>query len=240
MEKISFQKVIICLAFAGYISSLNAQITGFYKIKWDHEKIAPGLIWKSSHTVLNDSIPQNINVLIVNLKKRKIAISYDPIQNRTVSKQVTGTDAIAAINGGFFDMRNGGSVYYIKTAGRIMDTDTARKWSRNSNISGAVIITAGGRVFIEKAMPNLWYDENNEYEDVLLTGPLMVKDRQKLSLPETSLVTNKHPRTAIGIRNHRKLILITIDGRTKEALTLSISMVEAQQLCGSTENPSTA
>jgi exopolysaccharide biosynthesis protein len=51
----------------------------------------------------------------------------------------------------------------------------------------------------------------------------MVKDRNKLQLPETSLVTNKHPRTAIGIRNHRRVILITLDGRTSEAFGMKIS-----------------
>jgi exopolysaccharide biosynthesis protein len=215
-------KIILFLVLTGSESSLNCQITGFGRIKWDREKIAPGLLWKSSHTILNDSVPQNINVLRVNLKKRKIAISYDPIKNTTVSKQVSGTDAIAAVNGGFFDMRNGGSVTYLKSAGRIADSDTAKKWQRNSNINGAVMITSGARVFIDRAMPNSWYDAHTEFEDVLLTGPLMVKGRNKVSLPATSLTINKHPRTAIGIRNHRRIILLTLDGRTSEAFGMSI------------------
>jgi exopolysaccharide biosynthesis protein len=212
MNKAKVFKIILFLVLTGSANSLSSQITGFGRIKWDREKIAPGLIWKSSHTLLNDSVPQNINVLRVNLKKRKIAISYDPNKNTTVSKQVSGTDAIAAVNGGFFDMRNGGSVTYLKTAGRITDTDTAKKWSRNSNINGAVMIKSGARVFIDRAMPNSWYDAHIEYEDVLLTGPLMVKDRNNVSLPSTSLTINKHPRTAIGIRNHKRVILVTLDG----------------------------
>ena len=223
MKKISLLLLIIYFTLALTVSSLNAQITGFCRIKWDHEKVAPGLVWKSSHALLNDSIPQNINVLKVNLKKRKIGISYDHLKNTAVSKQVSGTDAISAINGSFFDMKNGGSVTYIRTAGRIAETDTAKKWSRNSNINGAIMIRSGTRVFIEKAMPNSWYDAHSEYENILLTGPLMVKDRTKLSLPETSLTTNKHPRTAIGIRNHRRVILLTLDGRTSEAFGMTIS-----------------
>jgi exopolysaccharide biosynthesis protein len=223
MKKISLLLLIIYFTLALTVSSLNAQITGFCRIKWDREKVAPGLVWKSSHALLNDSIPQNINVLKVNLKKRKIGISYDHLKNTAVSKQVSGTDAISAINGSFFDMKNGGSVTYIRTAGRIAETDTAKKWSRNSNINGAIMIRSGTRVFIEKAMPNSWYDAHSEYENILLTGPLMVKDRTKLSLPETSLTTNKHPRTAIGIRNHRRVILLTLDGRTSEAFGMTIS-----------------
>jgi exopolysaccharide biosynthesis protein len=212
MNKAKVFKIILFLVLTGSANSLSSQITGFGRIKWDREKIAPGLIWKSSHTLLNDSVPQNINVLRVNLKKRKIAISYDPNKNTTVSKHVSGTDAIAAVNGGFFDMRNGGSVTYLKTAGRITDTDTAKKWSRNSNINGAVMIKSGARVFIDRAMPNSWYDAHIEDEDVLLTGPLMVKGRNNVLLPATSLTINKHPRTAIGIRNHKRVILVTLDG----------------------------
>ncbi|HBZ21813.1 MAG TPA: hypothetical protein DEO60_11850 [Bacteroidales bacterium] len=222
MSKVKLLKTALFLILTGSVSSLYGQITGFGRIKWDREKIAPGLLWKSSHTLLNDSVPQNINVLRVKLKKRKIAISYDPLKNTKVSMQVSGTDAIAAVNGGFFDMRNGGSVTYLKTAGRIVDKDTAKKWSRNSNINGAVMITSGDRVFIDRAMPNSWYDAHTEFEDVLLTGPLMVKGRNKVSLPATSLTINKHPRTAIGIRNHRRIILLTLDGRTGEAFGMTI------------------
>jgi exopolysaccharide biosynthesis protein len=222
MKKSGFSGIIFCLILTGSAAALRAQVTGFSMIKWDREKIAPGLIWKSSHTVLNDSVPQNINILKVNLKKRKMTISYDPLRNTQLSKKVAGTDALAAVNGGFFDMRNSGSVNYIKTAGRITDIDTARKWSRNANINGAILIRGGDEVFIEKAMPNSWYDSHTEYEDVRLTGPLMIKDRSKLPLPETPLVINQHPRTAIGIRNHRKVLLITLDGRTNQALGMTI------------------
>jgi len=222
MKNYKVLKVILFLILAGS-TSLSGQIKGFCRIKWDRAKIAPGLIWKSSHTVLNDSVPQNINILKVNLNKRRIAFSYDPLQNTSISKQVSGTEAIAAVNGGFFDMRNGGSVTYIRTAGRIVDTDTANKWLRNSNINGAVMIRSGTRIYIEKAMSNSWYDTHSEFEDILLTGPLMVKSGNKQPLPETSLVINMHPRTAIGIRNHRKVILVTLDGRTSEAIGMTIN-----------------
>jgi exopolysaccharide biosynthesis protein len=223
MKRASVFSVIFFFALAESTAYLSAQITGFDKIKWHHEKIAPGLKWKSSHTLLNDSVPQNLNILLLNLDKRGIAIFYDPLQNIPVSKQASGADAIAAVNGGFFNMRDGGSSTYIRTAGRIVDTDTAKKWLRNSNISGSVMIKSGNELYIEKAMPNAWYDEHTEYEDVLLAGPLMVKDRIKLRFPETSLVINRHPRTAVGIRNHRKVILVTVDGRTSEALGMTIN-----------------
>lgn len=212
--------ILIFLIFSSAI--LNAQIKGFENIRWDKERIAPGLRWKSAHAVLNDSIPQNINILIVNLHRRRISILYNPLKNLQVSKQVAGKEALAAVNGGFFNIKEGGSVTYIRTAGRIEETDTAAKWSRNANINGAVMITSGKEVFIEKAKQNSWYDSHTEYGDVLLTGPLMVTDRVKLRPPSTPLTINRHPRTAVGIRNHRRVVLVTLDGRTNEAYGMTI------------------
>jgi exopolysaccharide biosynthesis protein len=201
----------------------SAQIDGFKKIKWEKEKIAPGLIWKSCHTYLNDSVPQNINLLIVNLKKREIGLVHNPEKNVRTSIQASEAGAIAAINGGFFNVKNGGSVSYLKMSGRIVDTDTAKKWLRNSNLNGAVMISSSGEVRIEKRLPNSWYDSHPEYEDILVTGPLLVENGILSRLPETSLVTNKHPRTSAGIRNSRKVILMTLDGRAEEAAGMTLN-----------------
>lgn len=202
---------------------LIAQINGFNKIRWEKEKISPGLIWKSSHTILNDSFPQNINILFINLNKRKIYIQYNPEKNIPVSKQAAEVNATAAVNGGFFNIKNCGSVTYIRTGGKIVDSDTAKKWLRNANMTGSVLIKAGSELFIDKSMSDQWYNDHQEYDDILVTGPLLVKNAGGVKLPETSLVTNKHPRTAIGIRNNKKVLLITLDGRTKEAAGMTLN-----------------
>ena len=83
----------------------------------EKEKIASGLVWKSAHTVLRDSISQNINMLIINLHKRSISLSYNPLKNIILSKQADAADAIAAVNAGFFSIKDGGSVTYLRTGG---------------------------------------------------------------------------------------------------------------------------
>lgn len=200
----------------------SAQIDGFKKMKWEKEKIAPGLKWKSCHTYLNDSVPQNINLLIVNLKKREIGLIHNPEKNVSTSIQAYGAGAIAAVNGGFFNVKNGGSVSYLKISGRIVDSDTAKKWLRNSNLNGAVMISSSGELIIEKKLPNSWYDSHSEYEHILVTGPLLVENGTLSRMPETSLVINMHPRTAAGIRNSKKVILVTLDGRAEEAAGMTL------------------
>ena len=46
---------VLLILFLVY-SELKGQITDFRKIKWKTERIAPGITWKTAHTLLNDSI----------------------------------------------------------------------------------------------------------------------------------------------------------------------------------------
>ena len=201
---------------------LNGQTDGFNKIRCNREKVFPGLLWKSSHTDLPGTGPQNINILIVNTRKREIALQYNPDKNLPVNLQVDPTNIIAAINGGFFNIKDGGSVTYIRTEGRIQESDTAIKWRRNSNMNGSLLIGLNGRIFIEKAHPNQWYDDHEEFPEVLLTGPLLLQDKKETILPETSLVTVKHPRTGIGVRGRSHILLVTVDGRTESAAGMTL------------------
>jgi exopolysaccharide biosynthesis protein len=208
-------------------ANTDAQNNGFGKISWEKEKIQPGLVWKHSHTQFEDTLLQNINILVVNTAKRDLAIQYDPSKNARVSTQVGGTGAIAAVNGGFFSIANGGSVTYIRTGGLIVDTDTATKWKKNVNLNGAILIGAGGEVTIMKATTNQWFESHTEYTDVLVTGPLLIENKELAALPETSLVTVRHPRTAIGKAGRRKVMIITVDGRTDQSAGLTLHELAA-------------
>lgn len=223
MKRVSTFRICLFITLVVFTHGLNGQITSFKKIHWERGKIAPGLTWKSSHTILYDSVPQNINILIVNLHKRDIFLFYNSKKNITVSNQALEAVALAAVNAGFFNIKDGGSATYIRTGGQIVDSDTAKKWKRNLNMTGSVQVDKKGNVTIEKAETNSWYDNHTEYADVLVTGPLLLTGKGKTKLPETSLVINKHPRTAIGKRGNHKVILVTLDGRTDQATGMTLT-----------------
>jgi exopolysaccharide biosynthesis protein len=223
MNRITTLRIVLLVNLLVLFSSLSGQINGFEEIKWETEKIAPGLTWKSTHTSLYDSVPQNINVLIINTNRRNISLSYDPDKNIRVSRQAEKAGAIAAVNAGFFNIKEGGSVTYIKTGGVIVDTDTAKKWTRNANMTGSVLINKNGHVTLTTAKTNSWYDSHPEYAEVLVTGPLLLSEKTKMQLPSTPLVLNKHPRTAIGKKGVHKIVLITMDGRTDQAKGMTLA-----------------
>jgi exopolysaccharide biosynthesis protein len=215
---------LLAISFT-FCCQLNSQITGFNNIKWKREKIASGLIWKSTHTMLNDSVLQNINLLIVNTKRRTVSIWYEAGKNSALSKQAARAGALAAVNAGFFNIKEGGSVTYIRTGGNIADSDTAGKWSRNSNMTGSLLIDNNGNVFIENSHTNSWYDTHPEYPEVLVTGPLLISGKKRIQLPPTPLVVNRHPRTVIGKKGNRKVVILTLDGRTAQAAGMTLSEV---------------
>jgi len=221
--KISFAfRLTLSLLILLISSSLHAQVKGFEKIKWEKEKIAPGVIWKSSHTIIDDTIPQNINLLIVDTRKRDVSLLYNPKRNIKTSTQASEAGAIAAINAGFFNIKDGGSATYIKVNGMVVDSDTASKWRRLANMNGSVVIGTDGDVHIMKAKENSFYDSGKEYRDALITGPLLVHDKAKATLPQTSLVIARHPRTSIGTVGKHKVILLTLDGRSDQASGMTL------------------
>lgn len=226
MQKTEIRKLIFLpILLTLIINPSEGQITDFGKIKWTKERIAKGLVWKSSHTLLNDSVPQNINILVVNLKKRSLSLAYNPLENSATSSQAEKAQALAAINGGFFNIADGGSVTYIKINGVIVDKDTAKQWVHNENRNGSILIN-GKSVVIREDMTNEWFDSQKEFDDILVAGPLLLRDGKPVKLPETSLTYTKHPRSAVGILNKHKVMLITVDGRTSESHGMSLNELQ--------------
>jgi len=223
MTRNSSSRIFILFILFAFFGNLSAQVVDFNKVKWKRERISPGLTWKSSHTFLGDTIRQNINILIVNIRKRELSISYNPKENILVSRQAEASGALAAVNGGFFNIKNGGSVAYIKTGGLIVDADTAKKWTKYSDMTGSLLIDKKGHVLIDFAKTNSYYDSHPEYKDVMVTGPLLITGKEKVQLPSSSLVKNKHPRTAIGLIGNHKVILVTLDGRSDQARGVTLA-----------------
>ncbi len=225
MKRSQASGIIIVILLLHLNQGVSGQIPGFKNIKWEREKIAPGLVWKSSHCTIYDTVPQNINILIINTGKRRMSLWYNYKKNTPVSSQAIEAQAIAAINAGFFNIQYGGSVTYIKAGGLISEPDTATRWKQGTDRNGSLLIDANGEVTISEKMSNSWYDFHTEYPDVLVTGPLLLAGNTKVPLSSSSLVKTRHPRSVIGVVNSHKVILLTLDGRTDQAAGMSLQEV---------------
>lgn len=220
-NSITFRLTLNSLVLIFLISSASCQKLDSDVISWKKEKIDKGLIWKHAHTDKLFESWQNINILEVDTRKRNITLVYNREKNVITSKLAKDTEAIAAVNAGFFDMKNGGSVTYIKVDGETQLEDTV-KWRVTKTLNGVMIIKTNGSFDIELAGEYEQYTSNEKYDDVLVTGCLLIDEGNRMLLPDVSFVNSRHPRTCLGLLSDQKILLITVDGRSDQAHGMSL------------------
>ena len=180
--------------------------------------------------IKNDSIsdsPQRISLLILNRKAvppYRIDIASVTAALQKTSQLGKNNDAVAAINGSFFDMDKGGSVCYVEKRDSVLGRtrDPGLKWGvDDSIINAALVMDTGRNLRIEPRERDLFYESSDAEFFVLLSGPLLIKDSILQPLPHMSFTHKRHPRTCIGITKE-SIIFITVDGRSEQAAGMSL------------------
>lgn len=190
---------------------------------------------------------QIISLLTVqktDFKKMKIEFGFSKSDLKKTSSFAKSKNALAAINGGFFNIDDGGSVSYFEINDSVISRqrNPELKWGVSDNIiNGAIVIVNDSIVKIEHALSEQFYESSNEELAVLVTGPLLLLNSEVMSLPQNKFVTSRHPRTCL-CKKKTSLVFIAIDGRSKEAegmnlfevqdFLLSIGCVDAINLDG--------
>ncbi|MHC2993477.1 hypothetical protein OB13_18560 [Pontibacter sp. HJ8] len=186
---------------------------------WQTEKVSRGMRWKYYHgNGLFDS-RQSISVLDINLRKAGIALSFAYSDSTRIKTSTFAREqnALAAINGSYFDVKNGGSVNFFRTGGQVNASTTPQMAAYREN--AAIAVDAAGKPQIIRKPEAGW--ESTAIPDVLSSGPLLVFGGEKETMVQQAFNTNRHPRTAIGITKDNHLLLVTVDGRSAEAQGMS-------------------
>ena len=226
MNKFNSQKyfltillLLVCIAQATFADvATDAQI--IRDAQWDIHQISPGIVLKQAIFPHLFGAPQSVNIVEVDLNRKNIqmSIAADSKKRILTSTFAKEKDAIAAINGTFFDMKNGGSVMLIKQTGEIINA--SREFSERSN--GAFTID-GTQVEIVAANSNEadWAD-NLKAPNVMVSGPVLLVDGKAVELSKASFNTLSHPRSAIAITADNKILLVAIDGRSESGSGMSL------------------
>jgi len=216
---------ITLLLFLSYFSSVTAQTEPFSLRLADftHQKIAPGLHW---YQLLPQQLPgstQSINLLRIQTRRRAVDLLYQPDTLITTSIYAATAKAKAAVNAGFFNMQQGGSVSYLKKNGQVLAQNQPDLQARNSVvIRGAFCVSTSGQVRIGSPENTNAYTNDPTIDDVLFSGPLLIENGQAIPLDSTAFVLDRHPRTCACLTRKNQLLLLTIDGRHPEAQGLSL------------------
>lgn len=206
------------LCFLMVLFLTSSYVSAQQRLIWHKEKAAPGIRHWSVHTNQLFDSQQNINLLAVR-KKREIAIGFEPDSLKETSAFAKEYHALAAVNAGFFDVKNGGSVTYLKVDNHAISPTRNKK---SENAEGAFVINKKGKIIIEPAKGEQFYDTNEDYFSVLVTGPLLLLQGKKEPLQDNAFSNNRHPRTCACLQKNGRLLFLTIDGRAEPAQGMSL------------------
>ena len=199
--------------------------------------LGKGLVWKSFRFDQKNlfGLNENVNILETKLKNKKLKFALASADSASKPNHTSGilkptsqiameNDALAAVNAGFFDMKNGGAVDFIKINGQVYDTSRVYAKQRlpfKQAISAFTI--KNNRVKIIKGEQEKGWEEKLDAEYVLLTGPLLLLESQPQPLAKTPFNENRHPRTCACVTTDKKLLLVTVDGRAAESEGMNLN-----------------
>lgn len=201
---------LLFLFFNGrlYAQSDSVQIVSQ---EWKQEKIRKGVVWKQAHFTNLFGSEQELNFVEIGGRKnlKKVMLAGDPKTLKTTETFALEEGALVAINGGFFDMKNGGAVDLIKIRGEVITT-TRQKTDR----ANAYFSVSQGNIKISAELP--------EGENAMLSGPMLLSSGREEALSKNAFNDNRHPRTAVGIKKGKKVVFLVVDGRNSQAQGMSL------------------
>jgi exopolysaccharide biosynthesis protein len=191
--------------------------------KWEIKKLAPG-IWLKTCSFNKNLFGANQYVSILEIRqghKNRIDVEADPKLLKTTSQFGQEHDALATLNGTFFDMKNGGSEDYLRIDGTEVNGNKPNKTNARSMHQKAAIVINHRRLMIEAWNHSDHWEQDLRGSDIMVTGPLLLKNSQRVKLDTSSFFTARHPRTAVATKG-RVVLFITVDGRNQKASGMSL------------------
>lgn len=193
---------------------------------WKNTRLAENVVLKTHHFNEKELFKSNENISYIEVTPKKHAAGFDLGYEKQILKTTSNfaheKKALAAINGSFFDVKNGGSVDFLKYADTIITENRLEKGGKRARHQQSAIAITKGKLTIEQWNGKPDWEKQLSAAHVLLSGPMLVfKGRDQL-LDTTSFTKARHPRSAVGIKENGRIILITVDGRNDQSAGMSL------------------
>ena len=158
-----------------------------------------------------------------------LRFAYRPERTKT-SDMAREQHAVAAVNGSFFDMDRHFPVLFLRIDGVDLggtSPDEARM--AHGDYQYGTFAIARDSVFILKTDTVAHWEAGLSYPNLMTARPLLLFEGETLPLREDlGFVSDRHNRTAVGIRDDGTVLLVVVDGRASEAAGMSLQ--ELQQV----------
>ena len=214
MKRILFliSALIICIsAQAQSVADSLAILTS----KWETYAPHKGVVHKSIRFDNLFGSPQSINLIeISRSSKLRFAVAHDNSLRHT-SDMAQQHNAVTAINGSYYNMREGNSVCFYKIDRELIDSTTADEAA--TRVNGAVHLR-GRKVCILDWSVDIERNYKGHKGTVLASGPVLLHNGHKVdwSNCDESFIKARHPRSAIYTTCDGKVVFLTVDGRSKQ------------------------
>lgn len=200
----------------------------FGSTPWQTVNLGDGIIWQHYHFNNKHLFEANENVHILRVKNKSKKAQFGFVSGGDslilTSQLARQSNALAAVNGTFFDVKNGGSVDFIKINGQILDTNQIAGKKMAAHQQSAIVIK-GNKFSIVKAHDSMDFQWSSKlkHDNVMVTGPLLIWEGKAIPLSKTPFNDNRHPRTCACITDKNEVIFMTVDGRTAQSYGVSLS-----------------
>ena len=191
---------------------------------WHTTKLNKRVVWKEAHFENLFQAAQQINIIQIKSHRRKPRLAFASAGDslKPTSWFARREGALAVVNGTFFDVKNGGSVDYIKINGQVFDTTRYSLGKRLSEHQQSAIVMHRNQVQIVFGGDNPGWERALTNDQVMVTGPLLLKDGQRHLLLKNAFNDNRHPRTCACVTTDNQVLLLTADGRNANAAGLNL------------------
>jgi len=152
-------------------------------------------------------------------------IINDPgVKSATTSTLAKRYNAMAAINGSYFNVKTLYPVTYVKED-KVQEGYTT-PYEFNARVDG--LLSVDGHRFKIELCDTLGYTKAaKNYRDAMASGPVLLKNYEKQPLKKSNFYDGFHPRTFVGITTDKWIYYVVIDGRFKEAKGMTIEQTAA-------------
>lgn len=213
MKKRFFALLVVGVSFAMQAWTQTAEDSlAIINAKWETTLSEDGIFHKRALIPMLYNGSQHVNYVEIPRSRKFIFGLGSPGGMERTSDIALEHQALAAINGSYYNMKVGNSVCFLKVGSEVVDTTTASEFKQR--VTGAVHVNKRK----VRVMP--WSVEvERAYKGrkgtVLASGPLLLKDGDICSWDNCGkkFITTKHPRSALYV-TPKSVVFITVDGRS--------------------------
>ena len=182
------------------------------QISWQEREIRDGVVSKTAQVQKLFDYPQTISMLEIDLNKANVSfvVSYEVSLSKTTSDRAIAANALAAINGTFFNTSTGVSRHFLKCNGTVVATTaTNGVWTRVPGACRGAAAGDGQQAWSSSDEASL----GGDYQQVVVSGPLMMDNGHDVAMWANSFTTDTHPRTCVATTDDNRVLFIVFDGR---------------------------